>query len=195
MFVWQGNIVDTAGNVLPSAQVTVRHQVVGNLASLFEDVDGNTPLSNPFNADSLGFARFFVDFGIYRIEATSGGFSRVLEYVLIGNPDGGLIVSGIGTASIAPGETNNLPEGLDGLARLHLTGSAGAELTGMLAPPIDGITKIITNVGSPTIILRDESTSSSAANRFAMNGDLLLPASASAKFIYVEDLNRWSHLG
>src|SRR5689334_4990818 len=82
---WQATIVDQQGNILPGAQVTVRREASGApLAVLFSDRAGATPLGNPFAADTEGFAAFHVAGGAYRIDVTSGAFSRTWRYVPIG---------------------------------------------------------------------------------------------------------------
>ena len=88
---WQRTIVDNAGNVLPSAAVTVRLEAPGApLASLFSDRAGTVPLSNPFNADgSTGFAAFHVVGGCYRIDATKDALSHTWRHVGIGTAQEG----------------------------------------------------------------------------------------------------------
>jgi hypothetical protein len=56
----------------------------GGLAQLWDDKNGSTPKGNPFLSDSDGFAFFYVNPGIYRIDATLGGFSAVWRDVEIG---------------------------------------------------------------------------------------------------------------
>lgn len=81
---WQATIVDESGNVQAGASIEVRRESTGTLAAIYADRDGNTPLSNPFFADSSGFARFHVSGGAFRITATKGSFSRTWRYVGIG---------------------------------------------------------------------------------------------------------------
>lgn len=82
---WQATIVDEQGNIVPNALVTVRREVSGQpLAPLYEDREGNTAISNAFNADSQGFAAFHVAGGAYQIVASSGAFSRTWRYVALG---------------------------------------------------------------------------------------------------------------
>ena len=45
--------------VAPLAQITVRREDTGALASIFSDVDGLTPMANPFAADTLGRFAFY----------------------------------------------------------------------------------------------------------------------------------------
>ena len=77
---WNRTIVDAAGNVLPGADITVTDERTGTLATLFDDRDGNDAKSNPFVADTNGFARFFADAGVYRVVAESGALSRTWRF-------------------------------------------------------------------------------------------------------------------
>lgn len=84
LFVWQRTITDENGRVVPNAQVEVRDQVSSSLVQLYEDIDGNDGLGNPFNADSDGFVRFYVPVGRYRITASVGEQTRTWENVRLG---------------------------------------------------------------------------------------------------------------
>lgn len=85
--VWQRSIVDDEGNVLPGASISVvdvsdpENEVT---AKLYTTIDGDRSLSNPFNADEEGFARFYAASGVYRITVTSGSFSRTWYDVELG---------------------------------------------------------------------------------------------------------------
>lgn len=82
--VWQSTIVNRSGDVQPNAQVEVRLESSGALAAIYADRDGTTPLSNPFNADENGFARFYAAGGAYKITASLGSFSQTFRHVAIG---------------------------------------------------------------------------------------------------------------
>lgn len=106
--VWQAHIVDEQGNVLPNASVEVRRQSDLALVSIYDDVDGVTPLSNPMTADSEGFAQFYVAAGIYRIVATSGAVTRTWSDVIIGIPVSALEASAtsvLGNATLTDPDT------------------------------------------------------------------------------------------
>ena len=77
---WNRTIVDASGNVLPGADITVTDERTGTLATLFDDREGNDAKSNPFVADTNGFARFFADAGVYRVVAESGALSRTWRF-------------------------------------------------------------------------------------------------------------------
>jgi hypothetical protein len=78
--VWQASITDEAGNIIPGASVSVHTESTGAVSALYADRAGSTPLANPFLADDVGFARFYVRAGAYRIEVTSGDYSATWRY-------------------------------------------------------------------------------------------------------------------
>jgi hypothetical protein len=82
--VWQRSITDRNGVVRPGASVEVRDALTGVLVQLYEDIDGEDALGNPFDADEEGFARFYVRTGRYRITATYDSDSRVWENERLG---------------------------------------------------------------------------------------------------------------
>lgn len=86
MFAWQSTITDAAGNVVPGAGVEVRNANTNSLVPLFSNRAGSAGLTNPFQADSNGFARFYAAAGVYRIRAFQGGLERVWADVLVGVP-------------------------------------------------------------------------------------------------------------
>src|SRR5690625_306563 len=82
--VWQRTIVDEEGNVVPGAEVEVRREDTGQLAEIFSDREGVTPLPNPFSSFSNGFARFYVESGAYRVVATGAGATNTWRFVPLG---------------------------------------------------------------------------------------------------------------
>jgi len=95
---WQATIVDDAGDILPSAEVTVIVESTGLAASLFSDRAGSTAkgASGVFSADTNGFAFFYADPAAYRItaEASGGGTSVTWNYVSLFDFD-----ANVGTAA------------------------------------------------------------------------------------------------
>ena len=95
---WQATIVDDAGDILPSAEVTVIVESTGLAASLFSDRAGSTAkgTSGVFSADTNGFAFFYADPAPYRItaEASGGGTSVTWNYVSLFDFD-----ANVGTAA------------------------------------------------------------------------------------------------
>lgn len=200
--VWQASIVDSQGNVQAGANVEVREQLSGTLVSLYSDFALASPTDNPVAADDLGFVRFFVAVdGIYRITATHGGFSRQWTHVpLVAPPVGGYVpLSVLTPTTLASGNNNNWNGGLDfslSVGRLRVEGHASglSVITGMLHGS-DGRRVILTNTSAAAWAMAHESGSSTAANRFNLNGDLYVPPGVSHEFIYEGAISRWSKLG
>lgn len=78
-------------------------------------------------------------------------------------------------------------------AAFSLTSDAAREITGILATSVaDGTLLFIQNAGSYTLTLKDESASSTAANRFAFpTGDFALAADAGCILQYNATSARW----
>jgi hypothetical protein len=57
--IFQRTVVNSTGDILPNAQVTVREAGTQTLATIYQDEGGLTPKSNPFLTDSSGLARFY----------------------------------------------------------------------------------------------------------------------------------------
>lgn len=83
-------VTDGAGNAVSNAMIEVRTEAGSALASLYSDRAGTVPIaSNPFAADSTGFAAFFVVGGAYRVRAYVGNtgapsFEKIEHYVAVG---------------------------------------------------------------------------------------------------------------
>lgn len=205
--VWQGNVIDLQGNIIPAALVTVRDQVGGGLTPLFEDFACTSPLTNPVISDQHGFVRFFVqNNGLYQITAKKGGFTREWTYVLlIGQPTGGYVPREVVEPDpLAAGNNNDWNAEFstaEDIGRVHVTPDASGTsvITGMNggAANVDGRRIILTNFTSDPFQISAENVLSLAVNRFAMNGDLFVPAGASHEFIYDALIltGRWSKLG
>jgi len=131
--VWQATVTDDTGDVLPGAQIDVVIESTGTDATLFSNRAGTTSLSNPFFADSEGFAQFYTEPGAYRITATAsgGGTTRTWRYVSLFDFD-----ANVGTAA------GEVPLNSDlGSASLVDTGTAAGEvpLNSTLVPKSGGI--------------------------------------------------------
>lgn len=102
----------------------------------------------------------------------------------------------ISPPSFAVSQNNYNPTGLEVASVLRLTATAVVSITGIVAPNTPRWKKlIIFNVGASNITLTDASASSLIANRFAMNGNLLLNTNEGAIFMYDQISSRWRCLG
>lgn len=77
---------------------------------------------------------------------------------------------------------------------IRLSTDASRDLTG-LAGGSDGRLAYIHNVGAQNLVLKDESASSSAANRFALNGDYTVAGDTSVILQYDSTSARWRLFG
>lgn len=96
-------------------------------------------------------------------------------------------------AQITANQNDYNPTSLSTAVALRLTSDAARTITG-LQGGADGRLLLIHNVGSYAITLADESSSSTAANRFALDGDAVLVAGESALIVYDATTSRWRSL-
>lgn len=73
---------------------------------------------------------------------------------------------------------------------LRLSASAAVNLTG-LTGGTPGRAMYIVNIGAYAITLKDESGSSTAANRFALSEDVVIPPDTMVFLYYSDDASRW----
>jgi hypothetical protein len=77
--------VDNSGDIEPGAQIDVIDENTGvaPAGGIWSDRAGTMALTNPFFADSNGFAQFYAEPGEYRITATGIGGSVVWRYQVL----------------------------------------------------------------------------------------------------------------
>lgn len=98
-------------------------------------------------------------------------------------------------AQITADQNNYSPTGLSAANRLLLSSDASRNITGLDSLE-DGTTLFITNVGAFDIILKDESSSSLAKNRFSFGADITLSAGGLGVLIqYDTAAKRWRGYG
>ena len=93
----------------------------------------------------------------------------------------------------APNGWNNSSAAPYGASILRLSTDASRDLTG-LSGGTSGRLVIISNVGSFDLVIKDESGSSTAANRFALNADITINADEGLMFWYDGTSSRWRAL-
>ena len=99
------------------------------------------------------------------------------------------------TADISPSQITSTqndyaPTGFSACSVMRLSTDASRDITG-LAGGADGRVILIFNVGSFDIVLKDEDAGSTAANRFALNGDITLQPDNSTGLWYDSTSSRW----
>ena len=80
--IYQRVAVTSTGDVIPGAEVTVTNEATGVAQTVYLDRAGNTPLGQPFFANSVGLIQFFIPAGVtVRVTATGGAGSYTDRYV------------------------------------------------------------------------------------------------------------------
>jgi hypothetical protein len=103
----------------------------------------------------------------------------------------GLILTGvISPAQITANQNDYNPTGVATASVLQLSSDASRNITG-LAGGAEGRLVSLINVGSQPIVLTDESSSSSAANRFTLGASLTVAAKQAALLRYDGTAARW----
>lgn len=81
---------------------------------------------------------------------------------------------------------------------IRLSSDASRNITGIIAPSTDGYIQghvmVLQNIGSNNIVLKNEDTNSTSANRFAFGSDVTISANQSHTIIYDETSQRWRSL-
>lgn len=122
-------------------------------------------------------------------DATASANSNAITVVAA---SGAFALTGdISPSQITADQNDYNPASLSIASTLRLTSDASRNVTG-LAGGADGRMLIIHNVGAQDIVLKDESASSTAANRFALpSGDITIAADDSICFRYDSTSTRW----
>lgn len=95
-------------------------------------------------------------------------------------------------AQVTANQNNYSPADLAATNVLRVSTDASRTLTGLLAPALAGQTLLLMNVGSFPLVLSDEDLASTAANRFALDGNVTLAAGTSVWLFYDGTLARWT---
>lgn len=145
--------------------------------------------------------------GHYNLTLTNSGGSNTLCVLPPGEsvfvlPDGSGVWTVINrmfyrpltTAQITSNQNNWYPGGADYSDVIRTYSDAARDITGF-GFPTQGKTFLLVNTGSYSITLKNESASSTAANRLAINADFELKSGASVLFHYDGDASRWRMVG
>jgi hypothetical protein len=106
---------------------------------------------------------------------------------------GFFLTGDISPAQITADQNDYNPAGFSTASVLRLSSDATRNLTG-LSGGVDGRIVAVVNVGTNNIVLKDASSSSSTANRFAFGVDVTLAAEQSAVLWYDATDSRWKAL-
>lgn len=124
---------------------------------------------------------------------TWSGVQTFAAPIFTGSADtqGALIFSGdISPSQITANQSDYAPSGFSTASTLRLSSDASRNITG-LAGGADGRVIILHNVGAQNIVLINQDSGSTAANRFLLGGDVTLAADASLSLRYDSTTQRW----
>jgi len=147
-----------------------------------DGVSGNPTLSLPA---SLTFTGKTVTGGTFAGPSFSGVADFTEAFKLSGD---------ISPSQITSDQNDYAPTGFATAGAVRINSDAARNITG-LAGGADGRAVLLHNVGGFTITLKDESGSSTAANRFALNADVGLAADSSIWLWYDSTSSRWRAIG
>ncbi len=99
----------------------------------------------------------------------------------------------VSPSQITSNQNNYNPTGLSTTSALRLNTDASREITGITVSGsfTDGRILMLYNVGSFNIVLKNEDANSTAANRFAFDGDITLESGQSITLWYDTTSDRW----
>lgn len=98
-------------------------------------------------------------------------------------------------AALAAGQTDDWAPVIAAVSRVRAAAdAAGSTVTGLAGGVADQFL-ILTNISANDLTLEPENVGSAAANRFAMNGTLILGAKQSVSMVYDGGLTRWCLIG
>lgn len=110
-------------------------------------------------------------------------------------PSGAFGTTGVITpTTLAANQNNYTPTGISTAAVVRLSASVAVDITGLVSSTSGRIIALC-NVGSFNITLKDESASSTAANRFALTGDIVLTPDSGVVLQYDATSIRWRPFG
>lgn len=98
------------------------------------------------------------------------------------------------TVNISSDQNNFNPSEFTAGSYVRMNVTANCSITGIQAPTVFGKILYLHNVGTHRLSLLDDSTSSSAANRFALTGNIVLGPKEGIMLYYDDTLSRWRGL-
>jgi hypothetical protein len=107
---------------------------------------------------------------------------------------GFFLTGDISPPQIAADQNDYNPTGLSAATVLRLSSDAARNITG-LSGGSDGRFLLVSNVGAQDLVFKNESASSSADNRFALTGDLIIASGMIALLCYDASSSRWRVAG
>lgn len=164
----------------------------------YSDSDLTTANANPVVADADGqFPNIFLETGEYKVVLKTSAGATLWTADPVGDSLDNVTITGtfaidgaLTPSQITANQNNYDPPGLASATTLRLSTDASREITG-LSGTARGRIITIRNVGSFNIVLKDESASSTAANRFSLYADVTLEPDQVVFMQYDQTSARW----
>jgi hypothetical protein len=129
--------------------------------------------------------------GTEMIPLVQDGVTRQAPASALGPGAGAIVWTGVVTAILGASPVNDLGTDISAASKLALTMTGDTTLTG-LAGGIEGkLIMIVNRDAVDTLTIEPEDGGSTAANRFSINGSLIVPPLCGALFQYDGTISRW----
>lgn len=194
----------TNGNSVVQAGAKLYFYTTGTSTpkNTYSDNDLSVANANPVVADADGvFGDIFLLPGQYKVILKTSADVTLWTADPVGDSQANVDVTGtfalsgdISPPQITADQNNYNPSGLSGATVVRLNTDAARNITG-LSGGSDGREIRIYNVGSFNITLKDESASSTAANRFALQADIVIAPDVGVILQYDSTSSRWRAQG
>ena len=161
-------------------------------------VTNTAPSGSDQIVQSLGFVKTQANPGVIKgfVRPPKKVGSSYLQAGIAGTITSTLSLEGVISPAALAANTNDWnPTGLSTANTIRVSASGAIDLTGITAPASAWQVILLHNVGANTITLKDESASSSAANRFALDADDGITADTSRTLQYDRTSSRWRVIG
>lgn len=177
--------------------VTVEN--VGSNPIILSDADANSTAANRFSfgqnltlaAKNGAVLKYDATESRWKLLAVSLSFGALALLNRITNIDQNLTLTGrISPTQISANTNDWAPTGFSTCSVIRVSTDASRNLTG-LAGGADGRLILLLNVGSNNLVLKNEDSNSTAANRFSAGGDRTLAGGDGAILWYDSTSSRW----
>jgi hypothetical protein len=191
------NLLSVKSNAALLAAIDAAHGGSGDVRLQLSKESASKTASVFFSNNYSGRAEFgLVGADAFRLKVSADG-SNWVEAFNIDQASGnlalprGLSLSGvISPPQMTANQNDYNPAGIAAASVLQISADAARSVSG-LAGGAEGRLVTLINVGSPPITLLDESTASSAANRFTLGGGLCIAGKQAAILRYDGTTARW----
>lgn len=194
------NLLTVKSNAALFSSINVANGGTGDTRLQISKESSARTASVVFSDAFSGRAEFgLVGSDAFKLKVTNDG-SAFVEALVVDQSSGnaalprGLALTGvISPSQITSNQNDYNPTGIASASILNLSSDASRSVSG-LAGGAEGRVIGILNTGSQTVTLLNESASSTAANRFALGGDIAIAAKQATLLRYDGTASRWRAL-